>query len=60
MSNSTTIDSRQFRAALGSFTTGVTVVTTRSVAGEDVGLTANSWAIPCAAPILAMTNLLTP
>ena len=43
MSNSTTIDSRQFRAALGSFTTGVTVVTTRSVAGEDVGLTANSF-----------------
>jgi 3-hydroxy-9,10-secoandrosta-1,3,5(10)-triene-9,17-dione monooxygenase reductase component len=33
----------QFRAALGSFTTGVTIVTTRSSAGEDIGLTANSF-----------------
>lgn len=43
MSNTTTIDSKQFRKALGSFTTGVTVVTTRGVEGEDVGLTANSF-----------------
>jgi 3-hydroxy-9,10-secoandrosta-1,3,5(10)-triene-9,17-dione monooxygenase reductase component len=43
MSNTTTIDSKQFRKALGSFTTGVTVVTTRGVNGEDVGLTANSF-----------------
>jgi 3-hydroxy-9,10-secoandrosta-1,3,5(10)-triene-9,17-dione monooxygenase reductase component len=34
---------RQFRAALGSFATGVTIVTTRSAAGEDIGLTANSF-----------------
>ena len=34
---------RQFRAALGTFTTGVTIVTTRSPAGEDIGLTANSF-----------------
>ena len=32
----TTIDSKQFRNALGSFTTGVTVVTTRGVDGEDI------------------------
>ena len=43
MTNTTTIDSKQFRNALGSFTTGVTVVTTRGVEGEDVGLTANSF-----------------
>jgi 3-hydroxy-9,10-secoandrosta-1,3,5(10)-triene-9,17-dione monooxygenase reductase component len=34
---------RQFRAALGSFATGVTIVTTRSATGEDIGLTANSF-----------------
>ena len=34
---------RQFRAALGTFTTGVTIVTTRNPAGEDIGLTANSF-----------------
>jgi 3-hydroxy-9,10-secoandrosta-1,3,5(10)-triene-9,17-dione monooxygenase reductase component len=34
---------RQFRTALGSFATGVTIVTTRSAAGEDIGLTANSF-----------------
>src|SRR6186713_1166397 len=42
MTNTATIDSKQFRKALGSFTTGVTVVTTRGVEG-DVGLTANSF-----------------
>jgi 3-hydroxy-9,10-secoandrosta-1,3,5(10)-triene-9,17-dione monooxygenase reductase component len=34
---------RQFRAALGAFATGVTLVTTRNAAGEDIGLTANSF-----------------
>jgi 3-hydroxy-9,10-secoandrosta-1,3,5(10)-triene-9,17-dione monooxygenase reductase component len=34
---------RQFRDALGAFATGVTIVTTRSGAGEDIGLTANSF-----------------
>ena len=43
MTTTTTIDSKQFRQALGSFTTGVTVVTTRGVEGEDVGLTVNSF-----------------
>jgi 3-hydroxy-9,10-secoandrosta-1,3,5(10)-triene-9,17-dione monooxygenase reductase component len=36
-------DTRAFREALGSFTTGVTVVTTRGIDGENVGLTANSF-----------------
>jgi 3-hydroxy-9,10-secoandrosta-1,3,5(10)-triene-9,17-dione monooxygenase reductase component len=34
---------RSFRNALGAFATGVTVVTTRSGEGGDVGLTANSF-----------------
>ncbi|MDB6087233.1 MAG: flavin reductase [Gammaproteobacteria bacterium] len=34
---------RHFREALGAFATGVTIVTTRSAAGEDIGLTANSF-----------------
>lgn len=38
-----TIDSRQFRSALGSFATGITIVTTRDPAGADVGLTVNSF-----------------
>jgi 3-hydroxy-9,10-secoandrosta-1,3,5(10)-triene-9,17-dione monooxygenase reductase component len=34
---------QRFRSALGAFATGVTIVTTRSRAGEDIGLTANSF-----------------
>lgn len=34
---------RQFRSALGAFATGVTIVTTRTQSGTDVGLTANSF-----------------
>lgn len=37
------IDSKQFRAALGAFATGVTVVTAHDGQGRDVGLTANSF-----------------
>lgn len=36
-------DTRPFREALGSFATGVTIVTTRTESGEDIGLTANSF-----------------
>ena len=41
--NSTAFDSRDFRHALGSFGTGVTVVTTGSRATRLVGVTANSF-----------------
>ena len=37
------IDARALRTALGSFATGVTIVTCRSEAGEAVGLTVNSF-----------------
>lgn len=43
MSIPSAIDAKLFRSALGSFTTGVTIVTTRDAAGADVGLTANSF-----------------
>ena len=42
MDNPNQVDPMAFRKALGSFTTGVTVVTTRGSDG-DVGLTANSF-----------------
>lgn len=38
-----TIDKAQFRKALGAFTTGVTIVTTRGADEKDYGLTANSF-----------------
>ncbi|MDB5970354.1 MAG: hypothetical protein JWQ90_2804 [Hydrocarboniphaga sp.] len=37
------IDAKLFRQALGAFTTGVTIVTTVDEAGNDVGVTANSF-----------------
>ena len=39
----TAFDPKAFRAALGSFTTGVTVITARASDGSPVGLTANSF-----------------
>ncbi|HET8881037.1 MAG TPA: flavin reductase [Solimonas sp.] len=36
-------DARALRSALGSFTTGVTIVTTRDADGAPVGITANSF-----------------
>ena len=36
-------DPQAFRAALGTFTTGVTIITTRAQDGELVGVTANSF-----------------
>lgn len=43
MSTAGEFDSGNFRKALGSFTTGVTVVTTKAENGTDIGLTANSF-----------------
>lgn len=43
MSSNINFDPKSFRKALGAFTTGVTIVTTRDVNGKDVGLTANSF-----------------
>lgn len=41
--NTSPFNPKQFRQALGAFTTGVTIVTTRGPDGQDYGLTANSF-----------------
>lgn len=40
---SSDFDAREFRATLGTFTTGVTIITTRGPDGVAVGITANSF-----------------
>jgi len=57
MTSASSIDPKQFRRALGSFTTGVTVVTTRSAEGKDVGLTANSFNSVSLEPPLVLWSL---
>lgn len=51
------IDPLEFRNALGSFVTGVTIVTTRDEAGTPVGLTANSFNSVSLAPPLVLWSL---
>lgn len=51
------IDPKEFRAALGSFATGVTIVTTHSASGEDIGVTANSFNSVSLDPPLVLWSL---
>ncbi|HEY0953440.1 MAG TPA: flavin reductase family protein [Roseateles sp.] len=51
------MDSQQFRAALGLFATGVTIVTVRSADGGLVGLTANSFNSVSLDPPLVLWSL---
>ena len=48
---------RDFRAALGMFATGVTIVTARGADGAPVGLTANSFNSVSLAPPLVLWSL---
>lgn len=50
-------DPREFRGALGSFATGVTVVTSRAEDGTPVGLTANSFNSVSLDPPLVLWSL---
>jgi 3-hydroxy-9,10-secoandrosta-1,3,5(10)-triene-9,17-dione monooxygenase reductase component len=50
-------DTRLLRQALGSFATGVTIVTTRDRAGNDVGLTVNSFNSVSLEPALVLWSL---
>lgn len=50
-------DAMQFRAALGMFATGVTIVTARAQDGSLVGLTANSFNSVSLAPPLVLWSL---
>ena len=51
------IQTKEFRNALGAFTTGVTIVTTRDAAGHDVGLTVNSFNSVSLDPPLVLWSL---
>jgi flavin reductase (DIM6/NTAB) family NADH-FMN oxidoreductase RutF len=53
------IDPREFRNALGSFATGVTIVTTTTADGRNVGLTCNSFASVSLNPPLVLWSLVT-
>ncbi len=57
MTSPVAIDSRQFRNALGAFTTGVTIVTTKDAEGHDIGLTANSFNSVSLDPPLVLWSL---
>jgi len=54
---SPTFSSLEFRAALGMFATGVTVVTARGADGVPVGLTANSFNSVSLSPPLVLWSL---
>jgi flavin reductase (DIM6/NTAB) family NADH-FMN oxidoreductase RutF len=53
----TDFDSRAFRAACGSFATGVAVITARSPQGELVGFTANSFTSVSLDPPMVLFSL---
>ncbi len=50
-------DTKSFRMALGSFATGVTVITTRDINGLDIGVTANSFNSVSLEPPLVLWSL---
>lgn len=56
-SNSSSIDPRDFRNALGAFATGVTVITAAGPDGKFVGLTCNSFASVSLNPPLVLWSL---
>lgn len=53
----TPIDPLAFRNALGSFATGVTIITTRDAAGKAVGITANSFSSVSLDPPLVLWSV---
>lgn len=57
MNELATIDPQRFRQALGTFVTGVTIVTTRDGEGRPVGLTANSFNSVSLDPPLVLWSL---
>jgi len=53
----TTLDPKEFRQALGTFTTGVTIVTAQGLDGTPVGVTANSFNSVSLNPPLVLWSL---
>src|SRR5436305_12246722 len=56
-SGSSVIDPRDFRNALGSYATGVTIITAADAAGKPVGLTCNSFTSVSLNPPLVLWSL---
>src|ERR1700709_1437580 len=56
-SDSSPIDPRDFRNALGTYATGVTVITAAGADGKPHGLTCNSFASVSLSPPLALWSL---
>jgi flavin reductase (DIM6/NTAB) family NADH-FMN oxidoreductase RutF len=52
-----TFSTQEFRVALGTFATGVTIVTARAANGQAIGLTANSFNSVSLAPPLVLWSL---
>lgn len=57
MSQNVALDPTEFRKALGSFATGVTIITTRAADGSPVGLTVNSFNSVSLNPPLVLWSL---
>ncbi|MDY0071054.1 MAG: flavin reductase family protein [Thauera sp.] len=57
MTTPAAFDPQAFRAALGTFTTGVTIITTRAQDGEPIGITANSFNSVSLNPPLVLWSL---
>lgn len=53
----TAVDAKEFRSALGSFPTGVTIITTHAPGGGDIGLTVNSFSSVSLDPPLVLWSL---
>jgi len=51
------IDSREFRDALGSYPTGVAIITARDQDGKPIGMTVNSFASVSLAPPLVLWSI---
>src|SRR5215467_2071475 len=56
-SDSSPIDPREFRNALGTYATGVTIITAAGADGKPVGLTCNSFASVSLNPPLVLWSL---
>jgi len=52
-----TFSALEFRAALGAFATGVTIITARSASGDLIGFTANSFSSVSLEPPLVLWSL---
>lgn len=57
MQRATTVEPKALRNALGAFATGVTIVTTRSAEGANIGLTANSFSSVSLDPPMVLWSL---